>query len=155
MPSDDGLVGYVPYLRRFARALTGTQQLGDACVVAALEQMLASPAERLPARIALYRQVLAQVDALEARGLTNEHRESQDPVQRNLAALTPVGRQAFLLVAMEEFSLEDAASVLGVSTEDIDGLLEDANQDLAAQIKTDVLSIEDEPLIAMDLQRLV
>jgi DNA-directed RNA polymerase specialized sigma24 family protein len=76
-------------------------------------------------------------------------------VRRNLAALTPVGRQAFLLVAMEELSIEDTARVLGVSEQDVDGLLEDANQDLAAQIRTDVLIIEDEPLIALGLQQLV
>ena len=156
MSDDKGLVGYVPYLRRFARALTGTQQMGDACVVAALEQLLANPSH-LPARIALYRNVLAQVDKLEARALTtlSPTMSTEDAVQRNLAALTPVGRQAFLLVAMEEFSIEDAARVLGVSEQDVGGLLEDANQDLAAQIGTDVLIIEDEPLIALDLRQLV
>jgi len=156
MASTEGLVGQVPYLRRFARALTGTQELGDACVVAALERMLASPSNNTPARIALYRHVLAEVDALEARGLSSAgNLESEDVVQRNLAALTPVGRQAFLLVAMEEFSIADTARVLGMTPQDVDGLLEDANQDLAAQIRTKVLIIEDEPLIALDLQRLV
>jgi hypothetical protein len=41
MTTDEGLVGYVPYLRRFARALTGSQVVGDACVVKALEATLA------------------------------------------------------------------------------------------------------------------
>ena len=69
--------------------------------------------------------------------------------------MTPVGRQAFLLVAMEEFSIADTAGVLGVAEQDVDGLLEDANQDLAAQLRADVLIIEDEPLIALDLQQVV
>jgi CheY-like chemotaxis protein len=56
---------------------------------------------------------------------------------------------------MEDFSIEDTARVLGFSERDVDGLLEDANQDLAAQLRADVLIIEDEPLIALDLQRLV
>ena len=156
MSTNEGLVGHVPYLRRFARALTGTQQLGDACVVAALERILENPPNQ-PARIALYRNVLAEVDRLESRGLTSAGAASttEDAVQRNLAALTPVGRQAFLLVAMEDFSIEDTARVLGVSERDVDGLLEDANQDLAAQLRADVLIIEDEPLIALDLQQLV
>ena len=76
-------------------------------------------------------------------------------MQRNLAALTPVGRQAFLLVAMEEFSLQDAALVLEMAPDEVSALLEDANQDIAAQIATDVVIIEDEPLIAMDLEQLV
>jgi len=37
--SPAALVEYVPYLRRFARALTGNQTLGDGCVVAALERV--------------------------------------------------------------------------------------------------------------------
>lgn len=157
MSSDEGLVGHVPYLRRFARALTGSQTLGDACVVAAIERILAGKAGSIPARIALYRSVLAEVDALEARPITASVPSSQvvDPVQRNLAALTPVGRQAFLLVAMEEFSLQDAALVLEMRPDEVSTLLEDANQDIAAQIATDVVIIEDEPLIAMDLEQLV
>jgi CheY-like chemotaxis protein len=157
MSSDEGLVGYVPYLRRFARALTGSQTIGDACVVAALERILAGKAANVPARIALYRSVLAEVDAHDARPMVPPVPAPVvvDPVQRNLAALTPVGRQAFLLVAMEEFSLQDAALVLEISPDDVSGLLEDAGQDIAAQLATDVVIIEDEPLIAMDLQRLV
>jgi DNA-directed RNA polymerase specialized sigma24 family protein len=157
MSNDEGLVGHVPYLRRFARALTGSQALGDACVVAAIERILAGKAGSIPARIALYRSVLAEVDALDARPITASVPSSQlvDPVQRNLAALTPVGRQAFLLVAMEEFSVQDAALVLEMSPDEVSALLEDANQDIAAQIATDVVIIEDEPLIAMDLEQLV
>jgi CheY-like chemotaxis protein len=157
MSNDEGLVGHVPYLRRFARALTGSQTLGDACVVAAIERILAGKAGSIPARIALYRSVLAEVDALEARPITASVPAAQvvDPVQRNLAALTPVGRQAFLLVAMEEFSLQDAALVLEMRPDEVNALLEDANQDIAAQIATDVVIIEDEPLIAMDLEQLV
>ena len=34
---------HLPYLRRFARALTGTQQGGDAYAVATLEALIADP----------------------------------------------------------------------------------------------------------------
>jgi CheY-like chemotaxis protein len=157
MPTDEGLVGLVPYLRRFARALTGSQALGDSCVGAALEHLLAGQGRKEPARISLYRLVLAEVDALEGRPTDSRTPASQptDAVQRNLAALTPVGRQAFLLVAMEQFSLADAALVLDLTPNEVSSLLEDANEDIAAQIATDVVIIEDEPLIAMDLQQLV
>jgi CheY-like chemotaxis protein len=156
MSTDDGLAGHLPYLRRFARALTGSQTAGDACVVAALEGLLAGKGAGLPARIALYRSVLAEVDALEARPVVSSAPVNQaDAVQRNLAALTPVGRQAFLLVAMEDFTLQDAALVLEMTPDEVSALLEDANQDIASQIATDVVIIEDEPLIALDLQELV
>lgn len=156
MSSDEGLVGHVPYLRRFARALTGSQALGDACVVKAIEHILAGKAANIPARIALYRSVLAEVDALEASPMIAAAPPSQvDAVQRNLAALTPVGRQAFLLVSMEEFTVPDAALALDIAPHEVTALLEDANQDIASQIATDVVIIEDEPLIAMDLEQLV
>jgi CheY-like chemotaxis protein len=155
MSGDESLVGNVPYLRRFARALTGSQKLGDACVVAALEKVLQDKHAAQPARIALYRYVLAEVNALEARPRTVEPDPEVEPVFRNLSGLTPMGRQVFMLVAMEEFSLPDAARVLEMSVEDVTLLLEDANQDISAQIATDVVIIEDEPLIAMDLEHLV
>jgi DNA-directed RNA polymerase specialized sigma24 family protein len=157
MSSDQGLVGHVPYLRRFARALTGSQVTGDGCVVAALEGVLAGKSSGVSARIALYRSVLAEVNALDAIPVSAGVSQSADieAVQRNLAVLTPVGRQAFLLVAMEGFSLQEAAQVLDMSADEVGSLLEDANQDIASQIATDVVIIEDEPLIAMDLQVLV
>ena len=157
MQSDEGLVGYVPYLRRFARALTGSQLVGDACVVKALEAMLAGAGRDTPARISMYRLLLAAVNAQDAVPTTGSAAQLgvQDAAQRNLAALTPVGRQAFLLVALEEFSLEDAALVLEMRPADVDALVQEANQDLATQMATDVVIIEDEPLIALDLQALV
>ena len=156
MSTGEELVKHVPYLRRFARALTGTQKSGDACVVTALEALLADKAPIAPARIALYRSVVAAVNALEAQSVTMPlPNPRMEPVVRNLAALTPMGRQAFLLVAMEEFSLQDAASILEMTPDEVGSLLEDAEKDMAAQIATEVLIIEDEPLIALDLQHLV
>ena len=157
MSGDDGLVSHVPYLRRFARALTGSQNAGDACVVAALETVLANKSGETPARIALYRLVLAGVNAHDARPLVTAPPASPGvaTVDRNLATLTPMGRQAFLLVAMEGFTLDDASLVMEMSVEDVSLLLEDAAQDIAAQIATDAVIIEDEPLIAFDLQTLL
>jgi DNA-directed RNA polymerase specialized sigma24 family protein len=157
MAADEGVGEHVPYLRRFARALTGSQEVGDACVVKALETILAKGASDLPTRLALYKLVLSAVNAIDAVPTSGSvaRRPEVDAVQRNLAALTPVGRQAFLLTTMEEFSPADAARVLGMSPAEVSDLVEEANQDLTAQIATDVVIIEDEPLIAMDLQALV
>ena len=47
----------LPYLRRFSRALNGSQESGDAYLTATLEYLLANPAafpRPAPARIALY-----------------------------------------------------------------------------------------------------
>ena len=52
------VTAHLPYLRRFARAVTGSQKSGDAYVVSTLEAMLADPAifsDDLAPRVALYR----------------------------------------------------------------------------------------------------
>jgi CheY-like chemotaxis protein len=157
MSASDNLKTLVPYLRRFARALTGTQVRGDACVVAALETLLAGNTPDIPARIALYRLLLHEVNSRPADAVTSPERPPPqvEPVQRNLSVLTPIARQAFLLVAMEEFTLEDAALVLEISADEVNALIEKASQDIARQIATDVVIIEDEPLIALDLELLL
>jgi CheY-like chemotaxis protein len=77
------------------------------------------------------------------------------PADTRLASLTPRPRQAFLLVALEGFSEEDAALVLGVDVTTLRALVEESGRELAAEIATDVLIIEDETFIAMDLETLV
>src|SRR4030095_1081266 len=72
-----------------------------------------------------------------------------------LASLTPKPRQAFLLVALEGFSEEDAARILDVDVPTLRSLVEESGRELAAEIATDVLIIEDETFIAMDLETLV
>ena len=64
-------------------------------------------------------------------------------------------RQAFLLVALEGFSEGDAARILDVDVVTLRGLIEESGRELAAEIATDVLIIEDETFIAMELEGLV
>ena len=53
----DQLGPHLPFLRRYARALTGDQSSGDNYVKAALQALAAGEAElaNLPPRVALYR----------------------------------------------------------------------------------------------------
>ena len=75
--------------------------------------------------------------------------------ERNLEAITPRPRQAFLLRTVEGFSLEETAAVLGLPVEEARQLIDEAGREIADQVATDVLIIEDEPVIAMDLETLV
>ena len=77
------------------------------------------------------------------------------PVEQHLAQITPLPRQAFLLVALEGLSEDDAAKMLDVDVPTLRGLVEESGRELAAEIATDVLIIEDETFIAMDLEGLV
>ncbi len=157
MAASDSLLVHVPYLRRFARALTGSQAAGDACVVAALETSLASKVpSHTPARIVLYRSLLEEVTSRNLDEPASQASANElEPVQRNLAVLTPMGRQAFLLVAMEEFTVDEAAQVLRMSPDDVASLVDSASRGISQQIATSVVIIEDEPLIALDLEMLV
>ncbi|MFM9847200.1 MAG: response regulator [Hyphomicrobiaceae bacterium] len=150
---------HLPYLRRFARALTGNQTSGDAYVVAVLEAFIEDPnafARNLPARIALYRAFVKVWDSIslnmDAGDVSGEEADSADC---NLDAITPRPRQAFLLMALEGFSLPEAAQILDLPAQEVKALIDQAGAEIAEQIAADILIIEDEPLIAMDLEALV
>ena len=150
---------HLAYLRRFARALTGSQPGGDAYVVATLEALLADSSLIRPdedARAGLYRVFLriwssGSPDAFGAAGAGDE----LPPAERKLGALPARERQAFILVAVEGFSLAETAHILGTSEAEVEELIEGAGREIAQQVATDVLIIEDEPIIAIDLEHLV
>ena len=135
--ADGELMQALPYARRYARALTGSQSAGDAMVAGALRAGLPD----MPGRLALY----AGVTALAAR--TDQEGEA--------GKLSEIERQLLLLTSLEELSLDDAARVVGLPASEAGRLLEQARHNLKAAAATDVLIIEDEPVIAMDLRMLV
>jgi CheY-like chemotaxis protein len=152
---------HVPYLRRYARVLAGSQASGDSYVAATLEAIvetlvkepnLLAMAEH--PRIALY-QVFSRIwNSVQVNGRV-EPAVSLVSAERHLGQITAMPRQAFLLVSAEGFSEEDAAAILDVDRRTLQGLVDESGRELADQIATDVLIIEDEILIALDLERLV
>lgn len=151
---------HLPYLRRFARALNGSQVAGDAYAVATLEAILAEPDVfdiELEPRIALYRvflQVWGTITVNAKSPLQDKHAAFAAGHER-LQTLTPQSRVAFLLSATEGYNPDQIALIFECSLAQAKALLADASQELANQIVTDVLIIEDEPIIATDLGSLV
>lgn len=148
---------HLPYLRRYARALTGGQTSGDAYVAATLEAMIKEPSilgDTDKPKVALFRCFAAIWNSLPVNG-ASELVDSDTPAERRLGQLTPRARQAFLLVSLEGFSEEDAAEILDTDLPTVRSLVEEAGRELAAEIATDVLIIEDETFIALDLEGLV
>jgi len=153
---------HLPYLRRFARAVTGTQRSGDACAVATLEAILASPEvldASLDSKVALYKVFLgvcgSVLDKLDTPGTdVGDPRGARWPTHR-LDFLATSPRIAFVLSAIEGFSADQIATAMGCDASEAAHLLQQASQDLASQLVTDVLIIEDEPFIAMDIESLV
>jgi DNA-directed RNA polymerase specialized sigma24 family protein len=150
---------HLPYLRRFSRAVTGSQTSGDAYVAATLEALIADISifpDASNDRVALYKlfSALFSSSAIQVPE-PNPALPWESRAAANLAALTPRARQAFLLVAVEGFSHLEAAEVLGVSDAEFTGLLDVASRDISRQVATDIMIIEDEPLIAMDIEQMV
>ena len=152
----ESIAPHLPHLRRFARLLTGNQRTGDSAVARVLQIIAAEPHRfpELPPRPGLYKCFLAT--------LTRRYRDGgPEPglvgstAARSLAAMTPEGRLAFLLVSVEGFEPADAASILEITERRVSELLAEAGTEIGRQIATSVLIIEDEPLIALDLQRIL
>jgi DNA-directed RNA polymerase specialized sigma24 family protein len=152
----ESIAPHIPHLRRFARLLTGTQGAGDAAVERVLQAVAADPSifPELSPRLGLYQCFLST--------LTRRYRDSGpspgllgDTAARSLAALTPEGRQAFVLVSVEGFTRQETAQILEISERQVETLLQDSAAEISRQIATEVLVIEDEPLIALELQRVL
>jgi DNA-directed RNA polymerase specialized sigma24 family protein len=144
----------LPYLRRFSRALNGSQESGDAYLTATLEYLLEDPAAfpgDIPPRMALYQTFLHVWSS------TNLGEPAVDPsaFDRNLAALSPRVRQAFLLRTVEGFTIAEVAAIMGLDSGRVVSLLERGARDIAQELATKILIIEDEPIIAMDLETIV
>ena len=150
---------HLPFLRRFSRAVTGSQSSGDALVAATLEAIIAD-VDVFPRlsndRIALYRIFTKMFTSVSVRVPEIEGAPAwESRAAANLSALTPMARQAFLLVAVEGFTEAEAAEVLDVGEDKFSALLSEASAEISRQVATDILIIEDEPLIAMDIEQMV
>ncbi len=158
MSLSDQIAPHLPYVRRFARTLSGSQESGDAYVVAALESIVESPAsfptDEAP-RVALYKTFLKVWNSVDLNTAGPRFVEPGDPASRTLEAITPRARQAFLLTSVEGFTTEQTATILDTTDSEVTELIKQAGREIAAEVATDILIIEDEPLIALDLESLV
>jgi DNA-directed RNA polymerase specialized sigma24 family protein len=148
---------HLPLLRRYSRALTGNQTAGDAYVGAMLEALLQDQSlldERSGPRAGLFR-LFTQIWNSVAINEESDAAPSLTPSERRLSNITPLPRQAFLLLSLEGFSEEEVAFILGVDVAEVRKFTDLAGREMAAEIATDVLIIEDETFIAMDLESLV
>jgi CheY-like chemotaxis protein len=141
----------LPFLRRYARALTGSQKMGDAAVREVLEALLAAPEEFVEtkaARVELYRifhklwrPVSNLVEPSTGDGL--------------VARLPMPSRQALLLTAVEGFSIHEAADILGSDIATISTDIGTARQTINDSLQASVMIIEDEAIIALHIRSIV
>jgi CheY-like chemotaxis protein len=146
----------LPYLRRYARALSGSQEQGDGYVGLALERLLQEElrpdVDTSELRLMLFRALhevwrdAPAVDHVPERALADG-----SIVASRIVQLAPHRREALVLTTLEGFSLEQTASILGLEPAAVADLLVQARADLRAQEATRILIIEDEPVIALDI----
>jgi len=156
---------HLPYLRRFSRALTGTQQAGDAYVAALLEALIADPSSfdaSSEIRVSLYRMFcrLWESISLNLKATPGGSETMANPqwaavAQHRLATIPPRAREAFLLMAVEGFSTKNIAAILDRDEAAVATLIDEAAKAIVDQVATNVMIIEDEPIIAMDIEAIL
>ena len=164
MSLGENVAAHLPYLRRYARALTGAQSTGDAFVRQTLEAALADEdlkSELSGGRVALYRAFnkvwsTANVDTGEVSlsdDLSSNGHEAA--AHDRLSTVTPLNRQALLLTTLEDFSIDEAGEIMDLPAAEVEAMVQDAVAEIDRESSTNVLIIEDEPLISMQLEDLV
>jgi len=150
---------YLPFLRRFARALSGSQPSGDNYVAAVLESIIVDPTilrDRGDIRIALYGAFCKLWNSISVnRAQTPPPGGWEATIQDRLGNISGPARQVFLLQSVEGFSKWETAQILGKSEAEVAALNDEANRQISEMIASDILIIEDEPLIAIDLEDIV
>lgn len=148
---------HLPYLRRYARALTGSQQSGDSYAAAALEAILADRSvfdEDAEPNVALFK-VFHAIWNSSGAPVASEETGLRGQAQSHLARLTSNSREALLLHTIEGLSYEQIGRIMGAGTGEIEQLVETARREMEDSVAGAVLIIEDEAIIAMDLETLV
>jgi len=160
MALSDLIARQLPYVRRYARILTGSQSLGDGLVRELLEAALADPALREQisgSRVGLFA-AFTKIYASTGAELTVAGQPTSDEdatVASRLEMVTPLERQALLLSSGEDFSTAEIAQILDRPETEILPLIERAVEEIDAGSRSDVLIIEDEPLIALQIEEIV
>ena len=158
MPISDRIAPHLPGMRRYARALTGTQASGDAYVAATLEAILADPTvfQRTDDdRLGLFHLLTRMISSLPVSMATGMTATPGRETPFDLSAVPAQARQALLLATVEGFSVTHTAEILELDEAETTGMLHVAFSEIAAQAETGIMIIEDEPLIALDLAHMV
>jgi RNA polymerase sigma factor (sigma-70 family) len=156
----EALLKHIPYLRRHARLLTGSQEVGDEYVRICLEMVIAEPqhlangdlkVQLFRAFHAVWRVVTTTIN--DSSPL--ERVDFSDRLEQGITALPPLERRVLLLAVVEKFTYAEVARILDLDEGEVGELLARARQDLHQQVSVPVLIIEDETLIAMELGRIM
>jgi len=153
----DGVAANLPFLRRYARALTGSQDTGDRYAMATLEAILADDAAFARTgdpKVALFTTFhLVWSSAGAPLGLPDSRLSAS--AQAHMANLTANTREAMLLHTIEGFPHGDIARIMQIDAQEVIDLIGVALVEMQASVAGKVMIIEDEAIIAMDIRAIV
>ena len=151
---------YLPFLRRYARALTGAQTTGDNYAMATLEAVLEDRSvldSSLAPKTALFKafHVIWASAGAPVKTPGEEHSRLEAAAQDHMSALTPNAREALLLHTIEAFALRDVGQIMQIEPEEAEELVGIAIREMESSVRGRVMIIEDEAIIAMDIRSIV
>jgi CheY-like chemotaxis protein len=147
----------LPYLRRYARALTGSQQTGDRFAAATLEAVLVDASDfgaGEDPKLGLFR-AFHVVWSSAGAPLGEPDTRFSAIAQAHMESLTPGSREALLLHSIEGFATTEIARIMSVDADEVVDLVEQAMREMEAAVAGRVMIIEDEAIIAMDIAAIV
>jgi len=157
---DRAVAENLPYLRRYARALTGAQETGDRYAMATLEAIVADKetindfSTVKTGLFGVFHRIWTSSGAI-----VEDTDVADDPLEQRaqwrLQGLSPNSREALLLGTIESFAFEAIGEILGVDREEAIALIDRARDEMGRMVTGDVLIIEDEAIIALDLEAIV
>ncbi len=153
----EAIGNHLPFLRRYARAMSGSQSSGDAYAAATLEAILEDASEfdsDLRPKVALFR-VFHDIWASSGGVIEGTATGLEARAQKHLSRLTTGTREALLLHSIESFTLPEISQIMQIDESEVDSLLQIAHREMAQSVSGRVLVIEDEAIIAMDIESIV
>lgn len=146
----------LPFLRRYARALTGNQGIGDQYVRIMLEMIVEDPSH-LPEDGNVSRELFRLFHRVWDKTNPNTLFGEIDPagMDASLRELPPKQRQVLLLVALEGYSFPDVAHVMNIDESQAREMFNQVQRDIEGQAPSPVMIIEDEKIIALDIASIV
>lgn len=148
---------HVPFLRRYARALSGSQAVGDQVSLNALKAILDDRSlfdTSLAPKTALFRVFQSIWNSTDAKDVAAEQGLEAKALEK-LSKLTPHTREAVLLNTLEAFPVAEIGEILDISSTDAEKLVRTGMEEMRSEIASRVMIIEDEPIIAMDIEGIV
>ena len=137
----DTITETLPFLRRYARAATGSQERGDEwvrlCAEVAMQQpeLIAQAADTRLGVFALFHKLREPFASLEESQVASD--SVSDYLQDSLTEMQPLQRQMLLLSALEGFSVAEAAHILAIDVASAERCLREAREEMRRRLRSE------------------